>query len=91
MNISERLPLTLCLKETEMTENFIPTCPFFAKQNTHIPPTRTPTDTLPHALLPSRGMQPPPLTLSLYHPPQGLAPYPHLSAHYHPLLPYYHI
>lgn len=49
MNISERLPLKLCLKETEMTENLILTRPFFAKQNTHIPPTRTPTDTLPHS------------------------------------------
>lgn len=55
------------------------------------PPHRhTPTDTLPHALLPSRGMQPL-LSPSLHYPPQGLAPYPHFYAHYHPLLPYYHI
>lgn len=49
--------------------------------------------TLPHTLQPSRGMQPPrphhhPLSIIQ---PQGLAPYPHLCAHCHPLLPYYHI
>lgn len=45
-----------------------------------------PTAFQPHTPWPCRGVKPP-----SYQPPQGLAPYPLVSAHCHPLLPYYHI
>lgn len=58
--------------------------------------SHTARTTIPYRHTPTRtpaieGNANPLLSPSLYHPPQGLAPYPHLSAHCHPLLPYYHI